>query len=338
MNITQVFALRLKYLRELRGLSQEELSKHASLDRSYISELERGLKSPTLKTLESLGDKLGVKPRSFLRTQGSIRPQIPTSYHVREDATHIKINVGGDHEAVNFPVQTILDSVNDAHDLIDEMYDSDLDIAGVLGMRNLSGFIGELLVSAVTRRSKGGFVKNPHQDGYPDLLLMNEPGRTEWNHLEKANQLNEKEPFSPFSPFGSGGIEVKATCGKVPSPKECAGKTITRPDLGDTRIGCLKGYDWKAHHQETNNLLGTLWDFIDRKPRVVALFYSNNLSSEDWSDIVKPKDGGGKTTSVSIMRPAGISKMYEGWLCVLKGGEYAEFLNKKNKSDQIPTE
>ena len=260
------------------------------------------------------------------------RPR-PDNYHVREDVTHIKINVGEDHEAVDFPVQMILDSVNDAHDWIDEMYDRDLDIAGVLGMRNLSGFIGALLVSAVTRRSNGRFVKNPHQDGYPDLLLMDERGQDEWNRLEKANQLTEWAPFSPFLP---GGIEVKATCGIVPTQKWFVEKNITRPGLGDTRIGCLKSYDWKGFGPETGNLLGILWDFIDRKPRVVALFYSNNLSSEDWSDIVKPKDGGGKTTSVSIMRPAGISKMYKGWLCVLKSGKYAEFLNKKNKSDLVP--
>ena len=328
MNITDVFALRLKYLRKLRGLSQEELSNRASLDRSYISELERGLKSPTLKTLESLGDKLGVKPRSFLRTQGSKRPQIPTSYHVREDVTHIKINVGEDHEAVDFPVQMILDSVNDAHDWIDEMYDRDLDIAGVLGMRNLSGFIGELLVSAVTRRSKGGFVKNPHQDGYPDLLLMDERGQDEWNRLEKANQLTERAPFSPFL---LGGIEVKATCGNVATQKWFVEKNITQPGLGDTRIGCLKSYDWKALEPETRNLLGILWDFIDRKPRVVALFYSNNLTSQDWSYAHRTK-----MTRISIMNRAGISKMYEGWLCALKGGGYAEFLNKKNESDLVP--
>ena len=98
----------------------------------------------------------------------------------------------------------------------------------------------------------------------------------------------------------------------------------------------MKGYDWKAHHRETNNLVGVLWDFLERRPRIVAVFYSAKIQQRDWGKIVQPQAGGGKTTSVSIMARTGIEKMYKGWVCVLKEGGYSEFLNRRNRGDLIP--
>ena len=199
-------------------------------------------------------------------------------------------------------------------------------------MRNLSAFIGELVAQGVVEKSNGFFRKNPHQDGYPDLLAMDERGRKEWAKLDREDKLSDKMPFSPFA---SGGIEVKATCGSVPTPAVCRKRGITKPGLGDTRVTLLTGYDWKAHHRETNHLLGVQWDFLDQKPAIVALFYSSVLEEEDWGKIVQPKSGGGRTTSVSIMSTTGIRKMYEGWLVVKKSGGYVEFFNRKNKSGLI---
>ena len=214
------------------------------------------------------------------------------------------------------------------HELIDDLYTVEIDVAAILGLRNLSAFIGELVGSAIVQTSDDRLKANPHQDGYPDLLLMDDRGRNAWTRL--ADRMNEKAPFSPFA---NGGIEVKATCGTVPTPAVCRKKGIVRPDLGASRIGCLTGYDWKAHHRETNNLIGVLWDFIDRRPRIAAMFYCSELSSDDWGNIVHPRTGGGRTTSVSIMKRSGIRKMYNGWLCVLAEGGYREWLNKRNKDD-----
>ena len=114
-----------------------------------------------------------------------------------------------------------------------------------------------------------------------------------------------------------GGMEVKATCGSVPTSAVCKRRGVRRPHIGDTRIGCLQGYDWKSHHRGTNNLVDLLWDFVAGRPRVAAVFYASNLTQKDWGEIVQPKVDGGRTTSVSIMARSGIRKMYEGWLCVL---------------------
>jgi len=204
------------------------------------------------------------------------------------------------------------------------------ELFGLLGMRNLSAFMGELFVSSMVNVSDGLLRKNPHQDGYPDLLVMSEAGKTLWTSL--ATNLREKKPFSWFE---SGGIEVKATCGSVPTPAEAMKRGLTKPDMGEARISVIKGYDWKAHHQLTNSLIGLVWDFFDGVPAIVALFYSANLSPEDWGNIVQPKAGGGRNTSVSIMSRKGVAKMYEGWVAVINDERYIKFFNKFNKADLI---
>ncbi|WP_159912428.1 helix-turn-helix domain-containing protein [Pantoea sp. 18069] len=50
----------IRIIRKARGLSQEAFSDVSS--RTYLSSLERGLKSPTLKKLEELCGVLGVHP------------------------------------------------------------------------------------------------------------------------------------------------------------------------------------------------------------------------------------------------------------------------------------
>lgn len=212
-----------------------------------------------------------------------------------------------------------------------QISDFEVDIAEILGMRNLSAFVGEVFAASLASESAGLFLKNPHQDGYPDLLLMDSVGRAEYSRL--VNNLQDKAPFSPFA---TGGIEVKATVGSVPSPAQLSAKGLRKPEIGHERIDLLTGYDWKAHHRETNNLLGLLWDFVDGIPAIVAVFYSSDLSESDWGKIVQPKAGGGRTTSVSIMGNTGIRKMYEGWISVIADERYAKFLNKKNRDSLIP--
>jgi hypothetical protein len=53
----------------------------------------------------------------------------------------------------------------------------DINIFEVLGMRNLSGMVGEYFAKSVQRFANNGLQSNLHQDGYPDLLLTNTPER-----------------------------------------------------------------------------------------------------------------------------------------------------------------
>ena len=59
--LRQRFGTVLRDARLAAGLSQEELAHRASLHVSYISQLERGLKSPSLDALFALAEALGVQ-------------------------------------------------------------------------------------------------------------------------------------------------------------------------------------------------------------------------------------------------------------------------------------
>jgi transcriptional regulator with XRE-family HTH domain len=58
------FARALKGLRNRRGLTQEDFSEVSS--RTYVSTLERGLKSPTLEKINALCETLDCHPLSLL--------------------------------------------------------------------------------------------------------------------------------------------------------------------------------------------------------------------------------------------------------------------------------
>ncbi|MEH7085415.1 helix-turn-helix transcriptional regulator [Neobacillus drentensis] len=67
-NLTSVsFGTVLRELRMAQELSQEVLAFRCSLHPSYISLLERNLKSPSLDTLKALASGLGMKVSEMLK-------------------------------------------------------------------------------------------------------------------------------------------------------------------------------------------------------------------------------------------------------------------------------
>jgi transcriptional regulator with XRE-family HTH domain len=67
MDLRQVFAGNLRRLRHARGLSQEELAYEADVNRSYMSQLERGGSYPGLEIIGKLAAVLQVEPADLLR-------------------------------------------------------------------------------------------------------------------------------------------------------------------------------------------------------------------------------------------------------------------------------
>ncbi len=55
------FAMRLKALREARGLTQAVLAKKARISRAYLARLEMGMHDPHLSRLRALAKALRVK-------------------------------------------------------------------------------------------------------------------------------------------------------------------------------------------------------------------------------------------------------------------------------------
>ena len=60
MTIEEAFGIVIRRLRKERGLSQDELSNMSSLDRGFISQIERGKQQPTLLTMFGLASALKV--------------------------------------------------------------------------------------------------------------------------------------------------------------------------------------------------------------------------------------------------------------------------------------
>ena len=54
-------------LRRAAKLSQEELAHRASLHRTHISQIERGLKSPTIATLQGIAKALDTSASKIMR-------------------------------------------------------------------------------------------------------------------------------------------------------------------------------------------------------------------------------------------------------------------------------
>jgi len=65
--VSKAFGEVLRELRLERGLSQERLALEMGLHRTYVSQLERGVKSPTLRTIWRLSRFLGIDPSQLVR-------------------------------------------------------------------------------------------------------------------------------------------------------------------------------------------------------------------------------------------------------------------------------
>lgn len=60
VEIEDKFGAKLRKIRKERNLSQEELSKAAGLDRTFVGKIERGERSPSLQTISKLATALDI--------------------------------------------------------------------------------------------------------------------------------------------------------------------------------------------------------------------------------------------------------------------------------------
>ncbi|MEJ5021146.1 helix-turn-helix transcriptional regulator [Ochrobactrum vermis] len=67
MDIRSVIGLNVQRIRRERLISQEEFAFRADTTRAYISGLEAGKRNPTILTLMTLSDALGVELEDLLR-------------------------------------------------------------------------------------------------------------------------------------------------------------------------------------------------------------------------------------------------------------------------------
>ena len=67
MDLVQLLGRNVRAARLARGLSQEQLAFEAEMKRSYLSDLERGTRNPSVRALGRLAQALGIKPPELLR-------------------------------------------------------------------------------------------------------------------------------------------------------------------------------------------------------------------------------------------------------------------------------
>ena len=60
MTIQKKVGSNIKKYRKLKKISQEKLAEYSNLHRTYISSIERGLKSPSLDVVERISNVLQV--------------------------------------------------------------------------------------------------------------------------------------------------------------------------------------------------------------------------------------------------------------------------------------
>ena len=68
MTLEAAFGSVVKQLRTEKGLSQENLAFDSGLDRSYISQLECGLRQPSLLTIFQIAKALQVPPAKIMES------------------------------------------------------------------------------------------------------------------------------------------------------------------------------------------------------------------------------------------------------------------------------
>lgn len=66
MDVVILFGKNVRRLRDKAGLSQEELAFRAGMRRTYLSDLERGTRNPTVRALGRLAVALNVAPARLL--------------------------------------------------------------------------------------------------------------------------------------------------------------------------------------------------------------------------------------------------------------------------------
>jgi transcriptional regulator with XRE-family HTH domain len=67
----EILGRNVREARRAKGLSQEELAFRAEMKRSYLSDLERGTRNPSIRAVERLAIALQVEPASLLQLSGT---------------------------------------------------------------------------------------------------------------------------------------------------------------------------------------------------------------------------------------------------------------------------
>jgi transcriptional regulator with XRE-family HTH domain len=72
MDVVLLLGENVRRYRKLKGMTQEQLALDAGMERSYVSDLERGQRNPSVRSLGRLAQALGVSPHLLLIEDDSL--------------------------------------------------------------------------------------------------------------------------------------------------------------------------------------------------------------------------------------------------------------------------
>ncbi|QNG20363.1 helix-turn-helix domain-containing protein [Rhodococcus triatomae] len=102
---------RIRLLRKKAGLSSGALAEHCGISQPFLSQLERGVATPSLTTLYLLADTFGVHPGALLEN----RPQAPVSVTTPADRQVIRVGEGN-HQMARALIPGGLDTMLEAYE------------------------------------------------------------------------------------------------------------------------------------------------------------------------------------------------------------------------------
>lgn len=69
MDLVQILGRNVRKVRQQRRMSQETLALESGMKRSYVSDIERGTRNPSVRALERLALALDVEPDLLIRNR-----------------------------------------------------------------------------------------------------------------------------------------------------------------------------------------------------------------------------------------------------------------------------
>lgn len=67
MNVNKQLGMRIRYLREQKKMTLEDLAFEANVNKNYLSDLERGNRNPTVKILERIALTLEISLETLFK-------------------------------------------------------------------------------------------------------------------------------------------------------------------------------------------------------------------------------------------------------------------------------
>ncbi|MBI5882195.1 MAG: helix-turn-helix domain-containing protein [Elusimicrobia bacterium] len=83
-DIYKSLSKRIREERDLRGWTQEEFAERAGVHLSFIGQIERGIRKPSLATVQRMAEALGVDPGRLLGPPPQRRDPYPIEHKVAD--------------------------------------------------------------------------------------------------------------------------------------------------------------------------------------------------------------------------------------------------------------